>query len=306
MPETSLATTIPTTNATTYLYWPSGENVPLPMLATDGRNWQMYKERFYLSAVARGLKGHLTGTKPRPADEDARFEAWEIAEAVLKLRMAESMPYSIYGQIKGNKTVKEAYDALGQLFEHPSYTLVRVIDLRRKIARTRCEEGCDLRLHFSRMMGMREELASLGSNISETDFVLMLMNSVPASFDTSFNPITGSITLHEFTSRTLDEFDRRSLTATKRSGGKARDQALLAHDEKDAKKRVECSNCCKKGHRKADCRVKGGGREGQGSKSRKTSESARTAEDDDSDGVWMAHIDDATLADPPPNHIYTW
>jgi hypothetical protein len=125
------------------------------MLATDGRNWHMYKERFYLSAVSRGLKGHLTRTKPRPAEEDASFEAWEITEAVLKIRMIESIPYSIYGQIKGKKTVKEAYDAPGQLFEHPSRTVVRVIDLRGKIIRMRWEEGCNLRLHFSTMMDKR-------------------------------------------------------------------------------------------------------------------------------------------------------
>jgi hypothetical protein len=59
-----------------------------------------------------------------------------------------------------------------------------------------------------------------------------------------------------------DEYDR--LQARKRKGKKG-------DDKKDEKKKrdVECFNCHKKGHMKAECWAKGGGNEGGGPKSKK-------------------------------------
>ena len=59
-------------------------------------------------------------------------------------------------------------------------------------------------------------------------------------------------------------------------------------------KDIECYNCHKKGHKKADCWAKGGGKEGQGprmklkkEKEEQKEESANTAGGDE-DRVWMA------------------
>ena len=67
---------------------------------------------------------------------------------------------------------------------------------------------------------------------------------------------------------------------------------------------MECFNCHKKGHKKAECWAKGGGKEGQGPKSKSKKgkdepkkELASTAEED---GVWMAmtsNSDDENMAD---------
>ena len=72
--------------------------------------------------------------------------------------------------------------------------------------------------------------------------------------------------------------------------------------EKGSKMGIKCFNCHRKGHVKADCWAKGGGKEGQGpwgkkaKKSEKLSgESANIAEDED--GVWMAGVDDSSNAD---------
>jgi hypothetical protein len=58
----------------------------------------------------------------------------------------------------------------------------------------------------------------------------------------------------------LDEYDRRTL-----GNDKSQDQAFAADARKKGKKRdVECFNCHKRGHMRADCWAKGGGKEGQG------------------------------------------
>ena len=52
--------------------------------------------------------------------------------------------------------------------------------------------------------------------------------------------------------------------------GKPQDQAFATDAQKKSKKRdVECFNCKKKGHVRANCWAKGGGKEGQGPKSKK-------------------------------------
>ena len=67
----------------------------------------------------------------------------------------------------------------------------------------------------------------------------------------------------------------------------------MNHGEKGGKrlnKDIECFNCHKKRHKKAECWAKGGGKEGQGPKSKAKTEElkkeqANTA--DETDGVWM-------------------
>ena len=38
----------------------------IPKLASDGKNWVIYKDRLTLSVQARGLSGHLDGTTTKP------------------------------------------------------------------------------------------------------------------------------------------------------------------------------------------------------------------------------------------------
>ena len=269
------------------------EYVRFPLLDSEGRNWPTYKERFYLTAVSQGHKGHITGTTTKPKEDSSAFSTWEITEAILKNLLASSIPNSIYSQIKARETVKDMYDELGALFE--SKSLGYESNLRRKLINSSCREGTNLRTHFGELKTIREDLVMLSHKIDDKDFAIMLSTSLPASYESFVGSLHGStskISPSQFITRTLEEFDRRALAASKRSGDKAKDLALVVHDKKDDKKRVECFNCKKKGHRKADCWAKGGGKEGEGPKSKKKGkESAKTAMDD-KDGVWMAYLED--------------
>ena len=102
----------------------------------------------------------------------------------------------------------------------------------------------------------------------------------------------------------IDEYDHRST----RSGvlkEKGSDAAFFAGDTnsrggkagKRTNKDIECFNCHKKGHKKPDCWAKGGGKEGQGPKSKerklkggelKKGDQAVASIAEDEDGVWMA------------------
>jgi hypothetical protein len=54
---------------------------------------------------------------------------------------------------------------------------------------------------------------------------------------------------------------------------------------------VECFNCHKKGHIKAECWAKGGGKEGQGPRGKGKGRAVANKAADDDDGVWYAHAD---------------
>ena len=146
------------------------------------------------------------------------------------------------------------------------------------------------------------------------------MGSLPPSYNAYLETMSGMLCItdatHKMTSSkliqlVLEEQKRRAILAAKQSTNKTKDITLLANDRQD-KKKIECFNCGKKGHRKADCCAKGGGKEGEGPKKgskpmkRTTTTSARIAavtDDDDEDGVWMAHLEEGQddLLDPKKN-----
>ena len=277
------------------------------MLDSDGRNWTSWKQRFYLSVVARGHKCHLEDETEVPKKGDSKFNNWEMIEAGLMERMLSTIPDSIYSQIQDKPTVRLMYKELTTMFETKS--LIFVMDLRRKLMTSSCREGADLRAHFEDLKRMRENLGGAGQKIDEDDFVAMLMSSLPPSYNAYLETMSGMLRITDTTQKmtssklvqlVLEEEKRRAMLTSKQSADKTKDLALLTSDRQDRKK-IECFNCGKKGHKKADCWAKGGGREKEGpkggSKPKKkfATTSARIAEitsDDDEDGVWMTYLEE--------------
>ena len=48
------------------------------------------------------------------------------------------------------------------------------------------------RVHFDKMVTMREELTSLGHSISSDDFAVMILSSVPMSYEPTLSAMTAS------------------------------------------------------------------------------------------------------------------
>ena len=159
-------------------------------------------------------------------------------------------------------------------------------------------------------------MASLGTILSEQDFLAIILGSLPKSYDQFLSAVTATASVlkrdldpEDLMQTIIDEYDRRS-TRQGNSKEKGGDAAFFAGNNNRGKtgkrpdKDIECFNCHKKGHKKADCWAKGGGKEGQGPKSKLKKEKeepkkevASTAEED---GVWMAmanNSDDENMAD---------
>ena len=317
----------------------------VPKLPADGKGFVVWKERLELSVRARGLYGHLDGSVTKPKDKDTPTEPTgstattegvtgptgsttttteEVSiseqrtkeinlylqeEAVVFQQIASTIPDTLYLKIKGKKTVKEAWDALKSDFEKRSHMIT--IDLRKRLQDTRCTETGNVRTHFDNMRTLREELAGLGTTISEQDFSAIILGSLPKSYDQFLSAVTATASVlkqeldpEDLMLAIVDEYDRRS-TRQGSSKEKGTDVAFHAggtnnrggRTTKKPNKDVECFNCRKKGHKKADCWAKGGGKEGQGPKMKSKKEdpkkeSANTVEDNE-DGVWMAIASDS-------------
>src|SRR5258708_25156225 len=111
----------------------------------------------------------------------------------------------------------------------------------------------------------------MGKSVPDSEYASILMGSLPstsagmlgsiaASAEMSGTAVSSTIVVK----LSMDEYNRCTLQS-----GKAQDEAFTADSQKKkkGKKRdVECENCHKKGHTKAQCWAKGGSNEGGGPK----------------------------------------
>ena len=203
-------------------------------------------------------------------------------QAIVFQQIASTICDSLYLKIKGRTTVKEAWDVLKANFEKRSRIIT--IKLWKQLQDTQCGKDGNIWIHFDTIWTMQEELASLGMSLSEQDFSAIILGSLPKSYDQFISAVTAtaSVLKQELNPKDLmqtiiDEYNRQSTRSWIKE--KNTNAAFFAGGnnwggKKKSDKDLECFNCHKKGHKKANCWAKGGGKEGQGPrlKSRKDKE----------------------------------
>jgi transposase InsO family protein len=252
--------------------------ISITKLVADGSNWVTYRDRMLWAIDSRGLSEHLTN-----ATITATYTAvgtvgsvtpqmrWSGDQAMVKQLIAISVPDTVFNRIKTGTTAKDVWDALRKLYE--GRTMLITIDLGRRLQTMRCGEDESVREHFERLGNMREQLAAMGKLIADEEYASILMGSLPALYAPTLSGISAAaeisattLTVVMVTKLAIDEYDRRTLGNTKS------DEAFAVDAKRKGKKRdVECFNCHKRGHMKADCWAKGGGKEGQGPRRRRNS-----------------------------------
>ena len=116
----------------------------------------------------------------------------------------------------------------------------------------------------------------MDNKVTDEDFVMILITSLPESWDNYTSSYLGSnsnkptLSSHELIAILMEEDRRRkgqtsdSATSLQAKQGKGKGTGKSSKDPN-----VECYNCHKTGHMSKDCWAKGGGKEGQGPKGRK-------------------------------------
>lgn len=309
----------------------SDDFLKVPKLSADGSNFHIWKDKLILACRVRGIEGYLDGTAAQPADPPTRSDFvatatpdevsqmethqnlisdWKRKEAIVLQQIVSTIPDALYLKIKG-KAVKDAWKLLMDDFGKRSRMFT--IDLRRRLQDIRCEDNGNIRTHFDTLRNTREELASLGEAIPDRDFAAIILGSLPKSYDAYLSAITATLSVLQkeldpdaLVLSVIDEYDRRNVK-TRQAKDKGKDAAFYAgggsknpKGGRGGRSNVECHNCHKIGHKKADCWGKGGGKEGQGPRTKakkeekdgkSSAEAGHTAEDED--GVWMAAVDDS-------------
>jgi len=297
----------------------------IPALKADGSNWLTFKNRVEWAAEAKGLVECLEGTKPRPTDpsedqdplwepSDAealavaeypeKYAMWRKENSYVKQLIGSALPKTLFIKIRNEACASAIWDALANEFENCSHIVA--IELRRKLQDQRCAEKGDVHAHFDKMITLCEELASLGHSIDPDDFAVMLISSIPMSYDSTISAMTTSakithldLTPDVIMMTLIDDYDRRQSKSGKKSTSSGEDAAYSASSSN--KFSGNCHNCQKKGHKAEDCWEEGGGKAGQRpkrkwkghgkGKSRDSKDKAGTAdaEGGEPDGVWFTH-----------------
>jgi len=311
------------------------------MLKADGSNWINYKSRIELAVEAKGLPGYLSGTKglppnPRegkddtwtPNEKEKRLideydkvlPEWKQENTKVKQIIAVSLPETLYLKFRTLDSAHSLWEALASEFEQHSGIVA--IELCRKLQGIHCGDKADVRAHFSKMELMRQELASLGQFISDSDYTAILLSSLPLTYDSTISSLCVSARMNYRTitpqiveSSVTDDYDTRHVKSRKSSNTTANDDVAYSAQ---SKKNLLCANCSKKGHTKENCWAEGGDKAGQGPKGRGnrkgkgkgTEKAAKAAEkDEEPDGVWLTQVNDkgwfVELADEAtPDLIY--
>ena len=174
------------------------------MLKVDSSNWIMYKTRLIWALEGKWLSSYLTRTNPHPSNpqdgKDASWSPtateqilinqysdkaakWEKDNGYIKSLIGPTLPDSLLMKVFREVTAKGIWDFLVTEFEGRSHIVV--LELRRKLQSQRCQEKADLHAHFDHMFALREELATLGQSIDDSEFSAILLTSLSMAYDQS-------------------------------------------------------------------------------------------------------------------------
>jgi len=156
----------------------------------------------------------------------------------------------------------------------------------------------------------------MGVSLSNTEYANFLIGSLPTVYDSTISSITAAAKLtkkpidsDDVIILGTDEYDRRDLKSRAKSKKDEKDAAFHAGvgskgGKQGGRKDITCHNCLKRGHVKADCWAKGGGKEGQGPKGKKgggsatsTTATASAVAATEGEGVWTIIDEDVFMED---------
>ena len=169
-------------------------------------------------------------------------------------------------------TAEEYFNVLQNMFEKRS--MVVGVELRWQLNELKLKDNGDAWAHVNKVIALREELASLGNPVSNTDLFGIFFVSLPCSYNNILSSISASHRIHNqtvsvdtFFDMVIDKYNCLILQDPSKSKAKSEDAAFNADIPKKGrgKKKCfdrDCNNCGWFGHRDTDCWDEGGGKEG--------------------------------------------
>ncbi len=101
---------------------------------------------------------------------------------------------------------------------HEGHSQLVQIDAHQRLQELHCGESGNVKSHISKMIQYREELAGMGASVQDTDFVAMIMSSLPESYRPLLSSMSAAakiakapITSDQLISQIMEEADHRSI-----------------------------------------------------------------------------------------------
>jgi DNA-binding Lrp family transcriptional regulator len=175
----------------------------------------------WMLAVLRdtGLEKYIekTAMSPIPVnpttptkDEIEMMDKWKEGDSKARTCIELAIGDAEMIHISGTTTVQEMWNQLITVKE--SKGQLGVLATRRALYKASAEEGIKMVTHISKLRQMQEELHIMGNlDLSDEDFVMILLTSLPESWDNYTTSLFGSsgnkpsITSHELVAILLEE-----------------------------------------------------------------------------------------------------
>jgi hypothetical protein len=216
-------------------------------------NYQTWSVKITDILTDLGLDDYPKGriSKPNSPDTDPAVIEWykKDRQALSAIRLRVSDGPLVY--ITSSATSKEAWDTLSKTYQPKG--AITIVLLRRKLMRALCQEGGDIEEHIRSLTSLRTRLASLNSPLTEPEFCITLLTSLPDSWNSFIQGVDTSTLIDSapLIARILEQDRQR--TAKPNSDEVA--LAAKAHQKQNKyNSNVTCYGCGRKGHVIAECR----------------------------------------------------
>lgn len=244
-----------------------------------GDNWLQWKRRVLAVMRDRGLLSVMDGTEKCPvaadpdkptANETSKIDDWKKKDGQAQTQIELSISDAEMVHILQAKTSTEMWKHLCAVKE-PRGAL-GILGARRRFYRITMEEGGDMIAHIAELRQIQNDVATMGAEIGEDEFMAVMATSLPESWDAFTQAYFGAsggvsqsghknITSYELAAVLIDEDRRRhdrggtdaALFTRHKWNPNANPRSPHTRSNQRNLAEVVCYRCNQKGHYARDC-----------------------------------------------------